>query len=201
MAVVYIYHSRFSREHLHALQRDPPHNDGTPGFSEAVVAAAYRPEWYDNCSHDYENMCYTWSDWKKYGITRERLQPDSPGNIILAMNRNVFPPQQLQPWLESCAHELRWGKRNDVWQYLDEPLRLTLGDQLMSSVLNWEPEITGVIMRRIQQSRAEIEADYRPLYDLLMHESDEDNEHYVAAMLYADAPEIIDDENNNENNN
>jgi hypothetical protein len=191
MAIVYIYHSRFSREHLHALQRDPPHNDGTPGFSEAVVAAAYRPEWYDNCSHDYENMCYAWSEWKKYGITRERLQPDSPGNIILAMNRNVFPPQQLQPWLEACARELGWEKYGELWENRGGPP--TLGERLMYSVLNWEPEITGVVVRRIRQTREEIEANYQPLYDLLMHEHDD--EHYVAAMLYADAPEIIDNEN------
>ena len=203
MAIVYIYHSRFSREHLHALQRDPPHNDGTPGFSEAVVAAAYRPEWYDNCSHDYENMCYAWSEWKKYGITRERLQPDLPGNIILAMNRNVFPPQQLQPWLEACARELGWEKYGELCENRGGPPRLpTLGERLMYSVLNWEPEIIGVVVERIRWSRTEVEPHYLPLLDLIKNESEEDRENYVAAMLYAevDDAEIDNNEIDNENN-
>jgi hypothetical protein len=198
MAVVYIYHSRFSREHLHALQRDPPHNDGTPGFSEAVVAAAYRPEWFDNCSADYEKMCYDWSTWKRYGNMRETIQPDWHSNLLITMSRDLFSPRPLQPWLERCARELGWEKYGELWENRGGPPRPpTLGERLMYSVLNWEPEIIGVVVERIRWSRTEVEPHYLPLLDLIKNESEEDRENYVAAMLYA---EIDNNEIDNENN-
>ena len=134
------------------------------GFTDARLQEAMQlAEKHEDPNLAYGEMCDNWEAWYTIGQLREEMQPakKKSDTVISTMDRNKFRPRPLRPWLFAAATELGWEKHGEFWEKPGGVI--TLHEQLMHSVLNWEPEKTGAIATRINAFNS-----HDPVYDNLV---------------------------------
>ena len=134
------------------------------GFTDARLREAVQlTEKHKDPNLVYGEMCDNWEAWYTIGQLREEVQPakKKSDKFISTMDRDKFRPQRLRPWLTAVAAELKWEKHGEFWEKSGGTM--SLHEQLMHSVLNWEPEKTGAIAVRINAFSLK-----NPAYDNLL---------------------------------